>query len=62
LSEKGRFNVSLFFAMLASVCALVVAGLLVSTWRDEDLAVTTVVAFVLLPVLILTIIAWREAL
>jgi len=54
--------VSLLFALVTSVCAFVVAGLLVSTWRDEDLAVTTVVAFVLLPVLILTIIAWREAL
>lgn len=53
---------SLLFALVTSVCAVVVAGLLVSTWRDEDLAVTTVVAFVLLPVLILTIIAWREAL
>jgi hypothetical protein len=54
--------VSLLLALVASVCAAVVAGLLVSTWRDEDLALTTVVAFVLLPVLILTIIAWREAL
>jgi hypothetical protein len=53
---------SLLFALVASACAAVVAALLVHTWRDEDLAVTTVVALVLLPVLILTIIAWREAL
>ena len=53
---------SLLFAMVTSGCALVVAGLLVSTWRDEDVAVTTVIAFVLLPILILAIIAWREAL
>lgn len=52
---------SLAFALVTSVCAAVVAGLLVKTWRDEDLVVTTVVAFVLLPVLILAIIAWREA-
>jgi hypothetical protein len=54
--------VSLAFALVTSACAAAVAGLLVRTWRDEDLVVTTVVAFVLLPVLILTIIAWREAL
>jgi hypothetical protein len=48
--------------MVTSGCALVVVGLLVSTWRDEDLAVTSVIAFVLLPILILAIIAWREAL
>lgn len=53
---------SLLFAMVTSGCALVVVGLLVSTWRDEDLAVTSVIAFVLLPILILAIIAWREAL
>ena len=52
----------LLFALVTSACAIVVAALLVVTWRDEDLAVTAVVAMVLLPVLILTIIAWREAL
>lgn len=53
---------SLAFALVVSACAAVVAGLLVRTWRDEDLVVTMAVAFVLLTVLILTIIAWREAL
>ena len=52
----------LAFALVTSACAVVVAVLLMTTWRDENLAVTTVVMFVLLPVLILTIIAWREAL
>lgn len=53
---------SLAFALVTSTGAAVVAGLLVRTWRDEDLVVTTVVACVLLPLLILTIVAWREAL
>jgi hypothetical protein len=52
----------ILFALAVSVCAAVVATLLVTTWRHEDLALTTVVAFVLLPVLILAIMAWREAL
>jgi len=54
-------SADILFALAVSVCA-VVAILLVTTWRDEDLALTTVVAFVLLPVLILAIMAWREAL
>jgi len=33
----------------------------VTTWRDEDLVLAVVVAFVLLPMLLLTIMAWREA-
>ena len=53
---------SLLFALAVSLCAAVVATLLVTTWRDEDLVVAAVAAFVLLPVLVLTIMAWREAL
>jgi hypothetical protein len=49
-------------ALAVSVCAAVVATLLITTWRHEDLALTMVIAFVLLPVLILAIMAWREAL
>jgi hypothetical protein len=48
--------------MAVSVCAAVIATLLITTWRHEDLALTTVVAIVLLPILILAIMAWREAL
>jgi hypothetical protein len=55
-------SAAILFALAVSVCAAVVATLLVTTWRHENLALTTVVAFVLLPVLILAIIAWREAL
>jgi hypothetical protein len=55
-------SAALLFALAVSACAAVVATLLVTTWRDEDLVVAAVVAFVLLPVLVLTIMAWREAL
>ena len=54
-------SAAVLFALAVSACAVVVATLLVTTWRHEDLALTTVVAFVLLPVLILAIMAWREA-
>ena len=53
---------SLLFALVVSLCAVVVAALFVTTWRDEDLVVTAVVALVLLPILVLTIMAWQEAL
>jgi hypothetical protein len=55
-------SAAVLFAVAVSVCAAVVATLLITTWRHEDLSLTTVVAFVLLPVLILAIMAWREAL
>jgi hypothetical protein len=55
-------SAAFLFALAVSGCAAVVATLLITTWRHEDLALTTVVAFVLLPVLILAIVAWREAL
>jgi len=55
-------SAAVLFALAVSACAAIVATLLVTTWRHEDLVLTTVVAFVLLPVLILAIMAWREAL
>ncbi|CAN5227429.1 hypothetical protein BH24ACT17_BH24ACT17_07650 [soil metagenome] len=55
-------SAAFLFALVVSLCATVVAALLVTTWRDGDLVVAAVVAFVLLPVLVLTIMAWREAL
>ena len=55
-------NGAILFALAVSACAAVVATLLVTTWRHEDLTLTMVVAFVLLPVLILAILAWQEAL
>ncbi len=55
-------SAAFLFALAVSACAAVVATLLVTTWRDDDLVLAAVVAFVLLPVLVLTIMAWREAL
>jgi len=56
------YGVSLLFALVVSLCVIVVAALFVTSWRDDDLLVAGVVAFVLLPVLVLMIMAWREAL
>jgi hypothetical protein len=55
-------SAAVVFALAVSVCAAVVATLLITTWRHEDLALTMMVAFVLLPMLVLAIMAWREAL
>jgi len=55
-------SASVLFALAVSGCAAVVATLLITTWRHEDLVLTVVVALVLLPVLILAIMAWQEAL
>ena len=55
-------SAAVLFALAVSACAAVVATLLVTNWRHEDLTLTTIVAFVLLPVLILAILAWQEAL
>ena len=55
-------SAAFLFALAVSVCAAVVVPLFVTTWRDDDLVLAAVVAFVLLPLLILTIMAWREAL
>ena len=55
-------SAAVLFALAVSACAAVVTTLLITTWRHEDLALTAVVAFVLLPVLILAIMAWQEAL
>ena len=55
-------SAAVLFALVVSVCAAVVATLLITTWRHEDLVLTTVVGVVLLPMLILAIMAWQEAL
>jgi hypothetical protein len=54
--------VSLLFALVVSLCAATVAALFVSMWRDGDPVAVAALAFALLPVLILTIMAWRAAL
>ena len=62
--EEGReeVNVSLLFALVVSLSAATVAALFVSMWRDGDPVAVAALAFALLPVLILTILAWRAAL
>jgi hypothetical protein len=52
----------LLFALVVSLCAATVAALFVIMWRDGDPVGAAVLAFALLPVLILTIMAWRAAL
>ena len=53
---------SVLFALVVSVCAATVAALFVTMWRDGDPVAAAALAFALLPVLILTIMAWRAAL
>ena len=53
---------SVFFALVVSMCAAVVAVLFVTMWLDGDGVTTTALAVALLPVLVLTMLAWGEAL
>jgi hypothetical protein len=54
--------VSVIFALVTSLCAAVVAILFVIMWLDGDSVTTTALAGALLPLLVLTMMAWREAL
>jgi hypothetical protein len=54
--------VSVIFALVTSLCAAVLAVLFVTMWLDGDSVTTTALAGALLPVLVLTMMAWREAL
>jgi len=54
--------VSVLFALVVTLCAAVVAVLFVTMWLDGDAVTTTALAFALLPVLVLTMMAWGEAL
>jgi hypothetical protein len=54
--------VSVIFALVTSVCAAVLAVLFVTMWLDEDRVTTAALAFALLPLLVLTMMAWGEAL
>ena len=53
---------SVVFALVVTLCAAVVAALFVTMWLDRDRVTTAALAFALLPVLVLTIMAWGEAL
>jgi hypothetical protein len=54
--------VSVIFALVTSLCTAVVAVLFVTMWLDGDSVTTTALAVALLPLLVLTMMAWREAL
>jgi hypothetical protein len=54
--------VSVIFALVVSLCAAVLAVLFVIMWLDGDSVTTTALAGALLPVLVLTMMAWGEAL
>jgi hypothetical protein len=64
VGQEGREegSVSLLFALVVSLCAATVAALFITMWRDGDPVAAAALAFALLPVLILTIMAWRAAL
>ena len=53
---------SLLFALVVSLCAATVAALFVIMWRDGDHVAAAALAFALLPVLVLAIVAWRAVL
>jgi hypothetical protein len=54
--------IPLLFALVVSMCATAVAVLFVIMWRDGDPVGAAALAFALLPVLVLAIVAWRAAL
>jgi hypothetical protein len=54
--------VSVICALVTSLCAAVVVVLFVTRWLDGESVTTTALAVALLPVLVLTMMAWREAL
>jgi hypothetical protein len=62
IEGRKEGSVSLLFALVVSLCAATVAALFVSMWRDGDPVAAAALAFALLPVLILAIMAWRAAL
>ena len=52
---------SVLLAMVVSLCAAVAAVLFVAMWLDGDTAAAVALAFALLPLLVLTVMAWGEA-
>jgi hypothetical protein len=54
--------VSVLFALVVSLCATVAVVLFVIMWLDRDFAGAVALAFALFPLLVLTIMAWGEAL
>ncbi len=58
----GERVVSVLFALVVSLCAAVLAVLFVTMWLDGDGVTTTALAVALLPMVVLTMLAWGEAL
>ncbi len=52
----------LTFALLTVLCAVVVASLFLTMWFDGDILATAVLGATLAPLLVLAILALREAL
>lgn len=52
----------LLLALDASLCAVVIAILFITMWRDGDAISTAALAFALLPVLVFAMLAWQAAL
>ena len=53
---------SVLLTLVVSLCTGVAAVLFVAMWLDGDTAAAVALAFALLPLLVLTMMAWREAL
>ena len=53
---------SVVFALVVTLCAAVVAALFVTMWLDGDSVTTAALTFALLPMVVLTMLAWGEAL
>ncbi|HLL39208.1 MAG TPA: hypothetical protein VK357_06005 [Rubrobacteraceae bacterium] len=53
---------SVLFALVVSLCASVAVFLFVIMWLDRDFVAAVALAFALFPLLVLTIMAWRETL
>ena len=53
---------SVLFALVVSLCAAVLGVLFVAMWLDGDGVTTAALAFALLPMVVLTMLAWGEAL
>ncbi len=53
---------SVLFALVVSLCTSVAMVLFVIMWLDRDFAGAVALAFSLLPLLVLTMMAWGESL
>jgi hypothetical protein len=52
----------ILLALDASICSVVIAALFLTMWHDGDAVASVALAAALLSVLVLTMMAWEEAL